>query len=95
MLDDNTFFWPMAEATTASYDDREQYERNPYGDRWPLCHGKCSGGACILDKSRPGCCYMSGKHGYGQSAELSAELASAAYSPKNLMCWEGIRDYNY
>lgn len=89
---EDTLFWPYAE--TASYDDRarEQYERDPYGERWPAWHGKCSGGKCVLGKTKRGCCYRhGGRQGY---TEGSAGLADVdTYVPANLMCWDGDSSY--
>jgi hypothetical protein len=58
-----------------------------YYSGWPDCWGSCSAGACTLDTTKPGCCYLNdNKHGYGGSsyvpyaeAEGSAEAEGYAH----------------
>lgn len=55
---------PAAPVATARAD---YYPKPPYGG-WPDCWGRCSAGACALDKTKPGCCYLNDKKdGYGGS----------------------------
>jgi hypothetical protein len=63
----------------------DPYERDPYGEKWPRCYGRCSRGHCVLDKSRPGCCYRRG----GKYSHTEAALPEHAhvYAAANLMCW--------
>jgi hypothetical protein len=83
-------FWPWsAEANVQSYQGYD-YAHDPRGRRWPLCLGKCSGGKCRLDRSKPGCCYRDGrKHGYGYVQDVQDDSVSTAYAPENLVCWDG------
>jgi hypothetical protein len=100
---EDKFFWPFAETAAASYDvvddDRERehsehYERNNYGERWPVCYGRCSGGTCKLDQSKPGCCCSrGGRRGYAGSAELARHAET--YAAADLVCWEGYGDGGY
>jgi hypothetical protein len=91
---EDKLFWPHAEAAMGSYDDRdrEHFERDPYGERWPRCYGRCSGGMCKLDQSKPGCCYSrGGRHGYAQSTEAVEQVGP--YALANLVCWDGDGAY--
>lgn len=104
---DQHVFYPFAhkddEAATAGYDGDEEipdYERDSYGERWPMCEGCCQGGKCVLDKSTSGCCYMPGggggshrRHGGGYAQSVDATVASApSYARENLVCWRGHSD---
>lgn len=34
------------------------YQEPSYGGQWPDCWGRCTAGACALDKTKPGCCRL-------------------------------------
>lgn len=76
-------FWPFASAEVqASYDE-------PYGG-WPECWGTCLAGACAIDKTEAGCCFIS-KRRFSGYAESYAEVeGSDDYKHKDkLICWKG------
>lgn len=91
---DDKIFWPFAKTQDYNGRDPSDYERDPYGERWPMCYGACSSGKCELNQSKPGCCYSnrgSGKHGsgYGHDAKAEGEVDITTYAANKLICWEG------
>lgn len=59
---------PAAPAATAGAD---------YYGNWPDCWGRCSAGACALDKTKPGCCYLNEKKDGGYGGSYYAPYAEA------------------